>query len=256
MNNVGKGCLVFIITFVMFMGFILFADKNSRKKNEIKLYENAIQNDTRAEYLKYLRRYPKGKYYDVIKQKDDEKCWELIVANPSIESYAWYVTQHPNGKYKEEVAYIHKKEEEKWNTDEKAWSEAKKTGKYKIYIEKYPNGIYRKDAEKEKIEQESTIEKSIAERTGTVRTIPQRPNRHRRESTSSFQARMERYNREMEQYREQRQSAERQRLEQIRKFNDDRPTSQPAPIRRNYTYQELLEMVEELEMRVEELESR
>ena len=89
-----------------------------------------------------------------------------------------------------------------------------------------------------------------------VYSLPQRPIKRKRESTSSFQARLARYEQDLQLYnRQQRREVEQQRLEQINRANANKPAPQPVYRRSSHTYQELLDMVEDLEARVDELQS-
>jgi len=101
-----------------------------------------------------------------------------------------------------------------------------------------------------------SVQQKVVIQNSTRYSIPQHPNRGRRESQASFQRRMESYRKALRAYDEERKQEEAKRYEEIRKREAaNRQNVQPV-YSRPPSYRELQDRVEELEYKVNELESR
>lgn len=152
------GCLLVFVFFTLILGAMQMCDTLESNNKEEELYKIALQEDTHEDYLNYLQKYPKGKYYDEIKLKDDTKCWEIVLSNPSLKLYQWYIFLHPNGLYqsqaKEESSRLKEREEESWANELEAWNQAIEGGNYEKYLSYYPNGKHAVEAEERIVEGE------------------------------------------------------------------------------------------------------
>jgi hypothetical protein len=142
------GCLISVGFLLVFIFLIIYQDNRRNSNKEKELYQIAINENTHVACLDYMRKYPQGKYYDEIYQKDDEKCWEVAVSDPTSFIYDWYVSLHPDGKYKEAIAKLEQGEEKKWENESDAWNLALKNYDWEKYLSLYPNGVHAKEAEK------------------------------------------------------------------------------------------------------------
>lgn len=172
-----------------------------RSELEEKNYWNKCQTSDKSGFLKYLAKYPNGKYASTARsiianlekkgrESEEQECWNRCHDR---ESYLKYLGQYPDGKYaadarerKKELEKKAKLEREAYVEEQQMWDQCRTKDDYQRYVDRYPRGVYASKAY-QKIQQAEKEEKRKKEEAAKAKFAEEQKKKEKERQRSEEQ---------------------------------------------------------------------